>query len=333
MKRIASLLIAATIGALAFAQSNNALYQPTRNLKDQSISVRSWGSGVMSETDEIAYEGVFSLRVSTRNYFAGGLISLGNPVDLKAQFDDKNNLLRFAIRLADLNTTLGGGGPTLGGGGAKTGGPVGAGAGGPAGGGDGERGGSSIGLGGGAGQGGAAQGGAKAGDIDPLRNLRLIFTTTDGKRSEAYIPIGTSRPDAKGWITAAVPLQAIKGLAKTNKAISEIGIAGDSISTFYIGDIRIVNDSTPINGEASVNDLNLALNDEVELRGRGFGGSSILKYTWDFDDADGIQEEAEGQVIKRKFRKPGNYVCTLTISDTYGLKTPYMTKFKVKVNP
>jgi hypothetical protein len=97
--------------------------------------------------------------------------------------------------------------------------------------------------------------------------------------------------------------------------------------------MRVVNDTTPIRGDVNQTNLNLALGDEIEFIAHGMGGSSVLKYTWDFDSADGIQVDAEGQVIKRKFRKPGDYTITLTVTDAYGLKAPYSTTIKAKVNP
>jgi PKD repeat protein len=79
--------------------------------------------------------------------------------------------------------------------------------------------------------------------------------------------------------------------------------------------------------------MNLALGDTVTFTATGDGGSSILKYSWDFDSADGIQTDAEGRSVQRRFRKAGDFVITLTISDYYGLKAPYTATVKVKVNP
>jgi hypothetical protein len=184
----------------------------------------------------------------------------------------------------------------------------------------------------GPGGGPAAPGGGAAADTT-LRNVRLIFTTSDGKKSEVYVPVSTSGSGDRGWRSVAVPLQAVAGLGDSNKAVKEIAISGDAVTTFYVGNLQTINDSTPITGDANYRTINLALGDEIEIVGRGFGGSSILKYSWDFDDRDGIQGDAEGQVVKRKFRKPGSYKITLTISDFFGLKAPYSTTIQATVNP
>jgi hypothetical protein len=301
-----------------------ALYMPVRSIKDQGITVRGWGSGTISETDELAYEGTYSVRVSTRNFFQGGILAMASPVDLAASYPNKNNLLRIMYRQADASMTFGGG--------------PGAGRGGPGGddlGGAGRRG-PGGGPGAGAGPGAGRPGGATSASAAPdttLTTIRLILTTSDGKKSEVYVPATSSGTGDRGWRSVAVPLQAIAGFGDSNKAVKEVAISGDALTTFYIGDIRIVNDSTPISGDASPMTMNLALGDQMTLTARGYGGASILKYSWDFDDKDGIQMDAEGQSVQRKFRKPGTYKITLTISDVFGLKAPYTTTLTATVNP
>lgn len=344
--------------AIAFGQASTIIYAPVKMIKDQNIGLKSWGAGTAAETDEMAFEGAHSIRISTRNYFAGGLLQFGSPVALADKFADKNNLLRITYQAANANQVIGGGGKGSGGLGGAGGGAGGAaggasgagGLGGPGGGrgpgGFGGPGGQGVppggrgpgGFGGPGGQGvppgGRGPGGQMPGSTTSavLKSMRLIVTTTDGKKSEAYIPVSTSS-GSSAWRTAAIPLQAISGFDKTNKEVKEIAFAGDVTTTFYLGDLRVINDTTPITGDPNVRDLNLALGDSIDLGASGFGGSSILKYSWDFDDKDGIQEDATGQWVKKQFRKPGNFTITLTISDQFGLKKSYSTTIKAKVNP
>lgn len=324
------------------------LYTPVRTIRDQGISLRAWGSGTVSETDEQAYEGTNSIRVSTRNFFQGGVIVFTAPVSVGGAFSDKNNLLRLTYRVADDATITpgrgfgapGSGGPSRGAGLAGAGGGGGAAAGGQSRGG-GIPGGPPPGF-----QGGPPAGfrGGQEGPMGPggsqtqtamstLKNLRLIVTTSDGKKSEVYVPVTTSAGGERGWKMVAVPLQSISGLSGTNKEVVSIGISGDATTTFFVGDLRVINDVTPISADVNVRELNLALGDEVVLASNGQAGSSVLKYSWDFDSSDGIQQDAEGQAIRRRFRKPGDFTVTLTVTDVYGLKRPYSTTIKVKVNP
>lgn len=318
-----TLVSAVALAPAALVQTPVVIYAPVRSVADQQISLWSWGSGVISQTDEMTYEGVYSLRVSTKNYFQGGGFDMGKPVDLSKEFADKFNLVRVILRVPDQSTVMGGGGGagSIGGGGVNQAG-------------GGSRGGSGL-AGGEAGAAGGppASGGQSSAADTTLKNVRMIVTTTDGLRSEVYVPITTSGAGERGWRFVAIPLQAIKGFDRTNKTVKAVSFSGDAIATFYLGDIRIINDSTPIHGEPNYRDLNLALGDEIEFRANGFAGSSVLVYRWDFDDKDGVQIDAEGQIVKRKFRKQGTFVITLTIADAFGLKDPYSTKINVTVNP
>lgn len=176
--------------------------------------------------------------------------------------------------------------------------------------------------------------------------MRLIISTTDGKKSEAIIPAATTVGVDRGWKQAGIPLQAIKGFDKTNKIVKDISFSGDVSTAFYLGDIRVINDRTPIRAETSFKNAVLGIDQSLTFSATGYGGSSVLKYSWDFDDADGIQNDAEGQTVIYKFRTASNdlrnpatmrpngeFTITLTVSDAYGLKDPYKTTIKVKVNP
>lgn len=327
MNKLGLIALASAMVGAAHAQS---IYIPNQTIKDQKVTLKGWGSGTIAETDEVASEGSFSLRITTRNYFQGGIITLGAPIDLSSAFSDANNLLKFAIRASGekpkFETSVGGGaaggGPTSGGAGGSTGGGRGGGGGGAGG---------FDGGGGGTAGGGGAQTGTSVTTEVPLRNIRLVVTTTDGKKSEAYLSVRAT--GGEQWRNFSLPLQAINGFDKTNKVIQSIAISGDAISTFWIGEMRVINDSTAITGEMNFKDpLNLASGDEREFVAYGYAGSTPLKYTWDFDDRDGIQVDSEGQVVKYKFRRPGKFRVTVTISDMYGKKTAISKSVEVTVN-
>jgi hypothetical protein len=176
--------------------------------------------------------------------------------------------------------------------------------------------------------------------------MRVVIATTDGMKSEAYIPAATTVGVDRGWKQAGIPLQAIRGFDKSNKVIKNISFSGDVSTAFYLGDIRVINDRTPIRAETTFRTALCSVNDVLTFSASGYGGSSILKYSWDFDNADGIQNDAEGATVKYKFRTASNdlknpstmrpngeFTITLTVTDSFGLKDPYTTTIKVKVNP
>ncbi len=287
--------------AYALAQAPASIYSPSRTVKDQGITLTGWGSGTIAETDEAAYEGTTSIRVSTRNFFQGGIMSYANPVSLSSAFQDPNNLLILAVHVASSSTTMGGGGAS----------PVG---------GDGREGGGRSSAGGG----GGAQATATVapGAID---QLRIIISTSDGKKSEAYLSLSTSSANDKGWIRVGTPLRAISGFERTNQQVSAIAVSANAPGSVYIGEVRILNDATPIYGELLVGDMNIGSGSAVNLSATGQAGASILKYTWKIKSASEPEFTFEGQNIAYRFRKPGTYSVSVTISDIYGLKKPYTT--------
>jgi PKD domain len=359
-----TIILASLLGLGTPIQESKTLYRPGLTIATQDISLRSWGSGICSETEEDSFEGTTSIRVTTRNLYQGGIFTWLKPVDLAPEFSDKTNLLRITFKSLDGAVTSGGTGggvPGGRGGGVPGGGPAG---GGGVPGGGGKGGGGAIGGGGapqGGGGGGASVGGGEGGPpggsiggarggqtgvYTGLKTMRLIITTTDGKKSEAFVPASTTVGVERGWKQAGIPLQAIKGFDKTNKIVKEISFSGDVSTAFYVGDLRVISDRTPIRAEPSFRTALISVNQSLNFSASGYGGSSVLKYSWDFDDADGIQNDAEGANVKYRFRTASNdlrnsaqyrpngeFTITLTVSDAYGLKEPYKTTLKVKVNP
>jgi hypothetical protein len=328
--------MAAALAACCWAVAEASLYSPNRSIKDQGISLKGWGSGSAAETDEFAFEGTSSLRLASRNYFQGGILTYSTPVDLSKESADKANLILLTIMVPGTGTGMGSFGPGgspfgpggppmgpggIGGGGRPGGGPGGFGPQGPGGGAAGPM-----------GDGAGGRGGAAAGPSS-VSMVRMVLTTSDGKKAEAFVDLKSTIPDPKGWRRVGIPISAISGWENTNKTISSLAFSLDRIGVMYIGEASIVKDETPVYAEPNVRELNLALGDQVTLSGNGFAGATPLKYMWDFDKSDGVGSDAEGQVVVRRFRKPGEYVVTLTVVDVYGLKKPFSTEIKVTVNP
>ena len=319
--------IFATLGAAALLLMTSTawgqfLYTSTRGAQDQGINLTGWGSGTVAESDEVAYEGVNSIRISTRNFFQGGLIQFRNAVNVGDKFNDKAQLLLFTINIPGAGTTMGGGGGNAPGrGGAMAGGGGGALAGGSAAGDEGF---------GSPGRGGAA--GAAAGQEKPVTRLRVVVTTSDGKRSEGFLDVTTSVKDQRGSFKAGLPLQGISGLDKTNKQITGIAISADATTTMYVGAVEVTTDTSPIFVEPTIKEYNVGSGQEASFSAIGFAGATPVRFVWDFNAADGIQEEAEGSTVRRRFRAPGTYTVTVTGVDVFGLKKPFSATIRVTVN-
>ncbi len=287
------------------------IYKPTDALGDQKMRLYPWGSGTIAETNELVYDGTRSIRISTRNFYQGGSMLFTVPRDLSTFAADPSNMLMLTLQAPTLNLTMSaekdsGGVKTT-----KTNNR------------------SSL-------DDSTNPGALKRVEIyfkENLGKVRCIITTADDLRSEVYFDLSSATTDTRGWKTIGIPLGAIAGFERTNKQIKSMSFSGDTYSSFYIGEIKITSDRTPIYIEPNVREMNLALGDTIELIGYGTAGSTMLKYTWDFDDKDGIQVDTEGQAILRRFMKPGNYTVTVTAQDEYGLKKPASTTIKIVVNP
>lgn len=292
-------------------------------------AVMAWGGGTIAESGDQSIAGNKSLLVKTTSYFSGGIYQLGAPANLTQLATNRENLLQISVYVVRNGAAPSGGGganPPAGGGGRPTE------LGGGQGGGGGMTAGGATPLSGGTAAGGAAPSAAPSA-IKQMENLRVVIRTSDGKLSEALIPLMSANGSTGRWRRLGVPIANIPGFAKTNKEIVSLGFSGDAPANFYVGEARVVTDQTAIQGQLSTSELNLGKGQEVTLWANGEAGFSVLQYSWDFDEKDGIQQDSTDQVILRKFRQAGEFVITCTISDASGLKKPWTGKIKVVVNP
>jgi len=305
-----------TLLALAVLAQGPSLYngQPLAN---SGGSVVSWGGGKIEETTEASLAGGRSLKIETGNLFQGGVVKFGAPADLGAFAASKKDLLTLGVFIVDFSGVSGSSGGSEGG----------SGGGGMFSGGGGRRGGMSAGGQRGGGETPPATAGSTA--IPRLERLRLVITTTDGKLSEAMLPVRS----AGKWVQAGIPVSMIPGFAKTNKVIQSIAVSGDAPSYFYVGEIKVSTDESPIQGHIHNEALNIGKGTEVVLQGSADGGATPLIFSWDFNSRDGVQEDSTGAAVRHKFRAPGTFQVTLTVKDIYGIKTPWVGTLNITVNP
>lgn len=308
----AFLIAGATCAILAFASLQNQSLYNGQPLSETGITLTSWGGGKISEAKDVSLAGGSALKVETTNFFQGGMIQWPKPIDVSSASQSKDSLLGIGVWIVIPAGAEGGG--AVGGGGDPSGGGNKFGSGG-----------ASVGSIGG----GQASGGAGAKPQLRMGRLRIVIKTSDGKLSEAIAPVNASGR----WVRTSIPIDRIPGFAKSNRQIAAMAISGDAPAYFYIGEIRVTTDQTPIQGSINNTDLNIGKGTEVILSANAEAGLTPVEFVWDFDAKDGLQEEAWGQAIRHKFRIPGDFVVTLTIRDPYGLKKPWTGTMRVTVNP
>ncbi len=331
-----------TVGLISVAMADVTLYagQPA---EEAGVTLRSWGSGTIEDSTETTFVGSRSIKVLTRGILSGGWIVFNTPRDLRADLNAPDKVIRFTLRFPGVSgAAAGGSGGLAGFGGGSRGGPsFGGEAGGPRGG---------PGFGGEAGGpqqpggfGSPAAGGGQT-TTPTLRELRLVFETSDGKRTETLLPLQNLRTDESGWQSVSLPLSVITELRDTNGQITKLGLFGDTTGVFYIGEIRTLSETGPLQGYMAIQNtfgsvftsrsqsrLSIASGDELIFFGVAEGVSMPVEYRWSFGD-DPSQVDGVGNVVRRRFPKRGTYTVHLTIADPYGNRPPATAKIEIQVN-
>ncbi len=172
------------------------------------------------------------------------------------------------------------------------------------------------------------------------RFVRVVMVFDGGEIEVASHPVALHTTATDGWFSLAVPVVSFRGLNRLKSHnLKEIRIFSDTRDEFTIGEIQVTRDDEPIDIEPLEEQV-VAVNDQVEFRAVAQGGLSTLKYSWDFDKSDGIQEDATGPLVTHIFTKAktrgaevDDYVITLTVSDVSGAKEAAKREISITVNP
>ncbi len=329
--RIVLILGAAALIALpALAQEPGmiVLYKGTGAVNDDTAGavatagtiVGGWGAGTCHQVDDVSYGDLGgSLKVTTEGYYEGARLDFRPAVDMTSAFQTPDTYLRFAVKFPSSGNTAGGGynpAPMMPG---MPGGPPGM---------------------------ETAPAYMGTGDTEApgspgtpyIRQIRVVLYLDNGDVL-ATTPqvVDISKPALKGWAWMSLPLKAFKstrraGTIPSRVAVKRMVICGNTKDTMHIGEIRTEMDNEPIGNVSAGDDQVVAANEPVVFQGSADSKVTPLKYSWDFDDKDGISDEASGPVVVHRFTKPGVYKVTLTVTDPMGLKTPATATATIEVN-
>ncbi|MBC8143880.1 MAG: PKD domain-containing protein [Armatimonadetes bacterium] len=320
----AALAVVTSIASVALAQAGVVSFPLFRGVQG-SLDLGAWGSGNAQEVDKPVLVGTRAIRITTGGLYSGGRITFREPIDLSPALASPKTYLRIQTRFdtTQIGSVGAGGGrpPGVGGpppgimGGPPTG----------AGGRGGEEGGN---FGGGGGGGFAGIQSAKFA-ASPFERMRYVITMADGTKYEMVRPVTlppTEDPDS--YVPIAFPVAAIlkKGDGSTatiptgdGAKLKEIAIFGDKYQQFLIGEIEVVTDDTDIS-VSPIEEPVVYTNDVIPFNGVAEAGTTSLRYSWDFDSSDGIQEDAVGRNVTHVFTSAGKRTVTLTVSDVDGIK-------------
>lgn len=269
-----------------------------------NIRLSSWGSGSAVPTTDNVLLGDAAIKVTTHGMFQGGRIDFKEPVDLGAALANPRTYIRLMTRFnssSGSNVT-----------GSFPGAPGGFG-----------------------GEGGFSSTGSLANKA-PFERMRFLAILSDGRQIELIRPLDmkpTDDPDA--YMPVTFPLAALKksaGGSLTSGKLKSLVICGDKYQQFQIGEIQVITDDSEID-VAPLEQIDAFADNDIPFQGDAEGGASTLKFTWDWDAADGIQEDAVGRSVNKVFKKAGKVVITLTVSDVDGLKKPQSAKLELDIAP
>jgi hypothetical protein len=167
-----------------------------------------------------------------------------------------------------------------------------------------------------------------------MSRLRVVLLTDKGEMISDAWPINTENLAPGAWKQVALPLAVFRSpQSEPATQLKGLRISADRADVFYIGQMRLLVDDTPIKLQIYVNPAQLAVGERATFRASPEAGAATTLISWDFDSQDGLQVQAQGDMVEWVYRKTGTFVVTATASDEYGGKSPVSATTMVIVNP
>lgn len=164
-----------------------------------------------------------------------------------------------------------------------------------------------------------------------ITKLRILLVTDKGQIDSGVHEIDTSQEAVDGWYRVAVPLAAFAGPgAQADAKLQKVALFGDMKEYFWLGRIQIVSEDQPLKADAG-GQREVKIKQDVSFTAAEQANGAAARYSWDFDDWDGIQEDALGRTATWKFTETGFYTVTLTVTDPGKTKVPQVAHVQVKV--
>ncbi|HET6454360.1 MAG TPA: PKD domain-containing protein [Armatimonadota bacterium] len=297
MLALAVVILIIQTGAFAqgvFARKEQIVYSGDP-IDPDAMKLGAWGGGSCEESSQNAYGGSRSIKVTPKDLYSGGRIDFLKPLDLSKSFAEDDGYMQIITKFW----------------GAQVGYDA-----------------LTVGL-------GAAGSTDMYGGVyqsRQVRRVRVVLFFEGGQSTEVQMDLSGFKLQEDGWMVVSFPLAALKSkLGLPDYKLERLAIAGDGSEAFHVGEIATIRDSTPIipgGGESK----EVARNYPIAFQAFCRAGATPVKYSWDFDNTDGIQEQATGDLAYHTFTKAGNFQVTLTVSDVFGIKKPATATVEVKVN-
>ena len=160
--------------------------------------------------------------------------------------------------------------------------------------------------------------------------LRLVLATDQGPYEIRDVSIEKDNKDERGWIKLAAPLALFKGASGQNA--QRLVIFADRPDMFYVGEVRLsLVPVTPISLQVKVDPVETQPGKQVKFTATASAGLAPLEIVWDFDSADGLQEDAKGKEVVNIYQKVGEYTATCLVKDLTGGNQPFKRTMGVRI--
>ena len=165
-----------------------------------------------------------------------------------------------------------------------------------------------------------------------VERIRVVLVTDKGLIDCGAHKVDPTAIEAEDWVRVLIPVEQFAGPGKTAGAqVKQVAFFGDNSGHFYVGRAWLVQEDTPLVADPGPRRRRVTVGQEVRFEAAPQQGDVKARYTWDFDDLDGIQEDLTGPSVTWKFDQPGYYVVTLTVKDAAGILTPKVAHVNVLV--
>jgi len=164
-----------------------------------------------------------------------------------------------------------------------------------------------------------------------ISKMRVVLLTDKGQIASEIVDIDKTQEVAKGWYRVTIPFAKLSGPALTDgKQLQQVGIFGDVKEYMWVGRVQMLSETQPLKADIGPN-RTVKLKEEVTFTAAAQPNDAPARYKWDFDDWDGIQEDATGRTVTWKFMEAGFYTVTLTVSDPANQKLTQVSHMDVLV--
>lgn len=164
-----------------------------------------------------------------------------------------------------------------------------------------------------------------------ITKIRALLITDEGQLDSGDVEILRAEDALENWYTMVIPLADFAGTVENPEAkLQRIALFGDVEEKFWVATVKLVAEDQPLIADAGEN-RKVKVNEPVTFEAKPQPGNGNARYVWDFDDWDGLDEEAIGREVTWPFLEPGYYTITLTVSDRAGRHVPRVDTVDVLV--